>query len=354
MNARAGLALVRHTWSSWMASRSFFFILAFGWMVPPLIYLFAWSVAAGEGAIGGMTRDGLVTYYLALIVVNQITYSQSNWTAGELIADGSLNGLLLRPMPPVYNTLAMEVAGKVVYLAFTVPVTVLLALALRPAVRWTWGDVAMFVPALALAWALRFTWGYWLAQLYFWATRADALLSVQDALVFLLAGQVAPVQLLPGAVRTAATALPFRYMLGFPVEVLNGQLAPSQVVQGFAVGGGWLVLSLALSVALWRMGLRRLFIGPGLDSLAGITGDLWTGRLDFTLLRPVNTQFLVTFREWRFLALIDLAVGAGVVAYGVRGASPGRLGVVSRGSAEIRQRFELDRCGCPKLLRGPR
>ena len=262
MNARAGLALVRHTWSSWMASRSFFFILAFGWMVPPLIYLFVWSVAAGEGAIGGMTRDGLVTYYLALIVVNQITYSQSNWTAGELIADGSLNGLLLRPMPPVYNTLAMEVAGKVVYLAFTVPVTVLLALALRPAVRWTWGDVA--------------------------------------------------------------------------------------------IGGGWLVLSLALSVALWRMGLRRLFIGPGIDSLAGLTGDLWTGRLDFTLLRPVNTQFLVTFREWRFLALIDLAVGAGVVAYGVRGASPGRLGVVSRGSAEIRQRFELDRCGCPKLLRGPR
>jgi ABC-type uncharacterized transport system permease subunit len=177
---------------------------------------------------------------------------------------------------------------------------------------------------------------------------------VQDALVFLLAGQVAPVQLLPGAVRTAATAFPFRYMLGFPVEVLNGQLAPSQVVQGFAVGGGWLVLSLALSVALWRMGLRRLFIGPGLDSLAGLTGDLWTGRLDFTLLRPVNTQFLVTFREWRFLALIDLAVGAGVVAYGVRGASPGRLGVVSRGSAEICQRFELDRCGCPKLLRGPR
>lgn len=80
-----------------------------------------------------------------------------------------------------------------------------------------------------------------------------------------------------------------------------------------------------LGVYLIAEGLRRLFIGPGLDSLAGLTGDLWTGRLDFTLLRPVNTQFLVTFREWRFLALIDLAVGAGVVAYGVRGAggSPG-------------------------------
>ncbi len=75
-----------------------------------------------------------------------------------------------------------------------------------------------------------------------------------------------------------------------------------------------------LGVYLIAEALRRLFIGPGLDSLAGLSGDLWTGRLDFTLLRPVNTQFLVTFREWRFLALFDLALGLGVVAYGVRGA----------------------------------
>ena len=81
-----------------------------------------------------------------------------------------------------------------------------------------------FIPALLLAWLLRFFWGYWLALLAFWATRADALLALQDTLVFLLAGQVAPVALLPGALQPAATRLPFRYMVGFPVEVLTGQL----------------------------------------------------------------------------------------------------------------------------------
>ena len=38
-------------------------------------------------------------------------------------------------------------------------------------------------------------------MLAFWATRADALLAVQDALTFLFAGVVAPVALLPEAVR---------------------------------------------------------------------------------------------------------------------------------------------------------
>ena len=56
---------------------------------------------------------------------------------------------------------------------------------------------------------------------------------------------------------TAARALPFRYMLGFPVEVLNGQLAAGEIAQGFLVGGGWLAFSVGAAALLWRQGLRR-------------------------------------------------------------------------------------------------
>ncbi|NLF63607.1 MAG: hypothetical protein GX579_03295, partial [Chloroflexi bacterium] len=38
-STRGALSLVRHTWTSWLQYRGFFFLLAFGWMVPPLIYL---------------------------------------------------------------------------------------------------------------------------------------------------------------------------------------------------------------------------------------------------------------------------------------------------------------------------
>ncbi len=253
---RGALSLVRHTWASWLQYRGFFFLLAFGWMIPPLIYLFVWTTAAGGETIGGFSRATFVAYYLALIVVNQITYSQTNWTVGDVIRSGGLNALLLRPLAPLFDTVAAEIAGKVVYLIFVIPVTALLALLLRPALPAT-GDLLLFLPALLLAWLLRFFWGYWLALLAFWATRADALLSLQDALVFLLAGQVAPVALLPGALQSAATWLPFRYMVGFPVEILTGQLDAAAIRAGFAIQLGWLAVALALSALLWRRGLRR-------------------------------------------------------------------------------------------------
>ncbi len=257
MKARRGWALVKGLWLSWLQYRSFFFILAFGWMIPPLIYLLVWSTAAGDATLGGLNRGEFVAYYLVLILVNQVTYAQTNWTVGDLIRYGQMNRVLLRPIPPIYDALASEFAGKVVYLVFDLPVVALLALILRPEMDFRPENGLAFLPALVLAWALRFFWGYWLALLAFWTSRADALLGLQDALIFLLAGLVAPVALLPGWLQTAAKILPFRYMVSFPVEVFTGQLDGAGLLAGFAVQAGWLAAAIGMYVLIWRIGLRR-------------------------------------------------------------------------------------------------
>ena len=257
MNWRGGWALIKATWTSWLQYRSFFFILAFGLMIQPLIYLLVWSTAARGQPIGGMTRDEFVAYYLVLILVNQVTYSQTNWTVGDLIRYGQMNRLLVRPLSPFFDFLSSEVAGKVVYLVFDLLIVIGLALVMRPDLHPSLEEALAFVPALLLAWGLRFLWGFWLAVLAFWATRADALLALQDSLVFLLSGQVAPVPVLPGLLHTLAVILPFRYMVGFPVEILTGQLEAAEMVSGFAIQIGWLAVALALSGLLWRAGVRH-------------------------------------------------------------------------------------------------
>jgi ABC-2 type transport system permease protein len=72
-----------------------------------------------------------------------------------------------------------------------------------------------------------------------------------------------------------------------------------------------------LGVYLLLGALRGLFISPSLESVAGMDGEIWQGTFDFTLLRPVNKQFLVSFRHWRVFALFDLVLALGVLGVAI-------------------------------------
>lgn len=76
-------------------------------------------------------------------------------------------------------------------------------------------------------------------------------------------------------------------------------------VRGWDYASALAVLGAYLTVSA----VRDLVISPNLEALAGMDGEVWRGEFDFTLLRPVNTQFLVSTRRWHFFALFDLLVG---------------------------------------------
>lgn len=89
------------------------------------------------------------------------------------------------------------------------------------------------------------------------------------------------------------------------IYVLFGQIT--------AINGWNLTSTLALlGVYLIVTALRGLFIGPGLEALAGMDGEIWSGKFDFVILRPLNIQALVSLRKWRLYALFDLLLGLGV------------------------------------------
>lgn len=112
----------------------------------------------------------------------------------------------------------------------------------------------------------------------------------------------------------------------FYISLLHGLLAlltgvlgvvivfsPVEAVNGWTFESALLVLGVYLIVGA----VRGLVISPSLDALAGLGGEVWDGRFDFTLLKPVDVQFYVSLRRWRPLALFDLALGLGTLGAAV-------------------------------------
>lgn len=257
MNFRGGIALIRKSLFSFMASRGFFWTLAVSWMMGPLVFLFVWVAAAGGGNVGGLDQSDFIFYYLCLILVNQLSYPTSHWVIGENIQIGTLSTWLMRPLPVVYEAVASDIALKIVCMPPVILLTAVLAFLLSAGASMTWIQAVLFIPALLMACVLRFFLAYAIALLAFWTQKISALLSVNDMLVFLLAGQVAPTALLPGFLGAASVCLPFRYMLGFPVEILAGMLSGSEIITGLIIQAAWLIGAAVLQKVIFHSGIRR-------------------------------------------------------------------------------------------------
>jgi ABC-2 type transport system permease protein len=235
------------------------FIWLIGSVLEPLIYLVVWTLVARlqGGSVGGITTHGFAAYYIALMLLNHWTFTWIMWEYELLIRDGTLARRLMRPVHPVVNDVADNVAYKVLASTALIPAAVLMILFFEPHFGITGGSLVAFLPAFLMAFALRFTLEWTLALAAFWTTRTSALNQVYYGLMMFLSGRVAPLELLPGFVRTAANLLPFRWMISFPLDVLLGKSSAPEVLRGYLVQAGWIVVCLAASRLVWRSGVRQ-------------------------------------------------------------------------------------------------
>jgi ABC-2 type transport system permease protein len=72
-----------------------------------------------------------------------------------------------------------------------------------------------------------------------------------------LSGYLVPLELLPPWVVQASRFLPFRYILGFPVETLTGLESTSQALHELGVQWLFIAGALVATLLLWRAALKR-------------------------------------------------------------------------------------------------
>jgi ABC-2 type transport system permease protein len=246
------------TFASMVQYRASLFIWMIAQVLEPLVYLIVWSTVSNGsgGSVGGYTAQGFAAYYLVFMLVNQVTYTWIMWEYEYRVRQGSLSFALLKPVHPIHSDISDNLSSKLITLPILLVVAAGLALLFHPTATWTWWAALAFIPALVLAFLVRFLLEWTLAMAAFWTTRVTAINQVYFILMLFLAGQIAPLTLFPRWIQVVADILPFRWMLGFPVELVLGRLTPVQALEGLGVQVVWVVLSLVLIRGIWRAGVR--------------------------------------------------------------------------------------------------
>jgi ABC-2 type transport system permease protein len=246
------------TFATMVQYRASLFIWMIAQVLEPLVYLIVWSTVSNGsgGSVGGYTASGFAAYYLILMLVNQVTYTWVMYEYEYRVRQGGLSFALLKPVHPIHSDISDNLSSKLITLPILLVVAGGLALIFHPTAALTvWATLA-FIPALVLAFLVRFLLEWTLALAAFWTTRVNAINQVYFILMLFLAGQIAPLTLFPRWLQILADILPFRWMLGFPVELLLGRLTRLQALEGLAAQAAWVIVSLVLVRLVWRVGVR--------------------------------------------------------------------------------------------------
>jgi ABC-2 type transport system permease protein len=257
--ARRYGALIRAGWMVDVQYRAAIVIWLILGVAQPAITLAVWWSVAGGGDVGGFGQADFARYFFAVMLIDQATLAWDVWYIDRWIREGELNFRLARPMNPLHEAIADNIAYKGKSVVLIALVWFLIAV-FWPAVRLPFepGRLGLAALATVLAAAIRFLTSYVNGLLAFWTTRATAIAELQWGISLFLAGRIAPLSLLPPAVASVAGVLWFPYMIAFPVEILTGTLTdPDAILRGFGWQLFWLAAWAVAYHFVWTRGRRR-------------------------------------------------------------------------------------------------
>ena len=247
-------------WAEQWQYRANLLMYLFYWLVSPIIYLAVWtSIANSKGSVNGFTANDFITYYMTLLIVDQITSNIVIHTFGYKIQDGTLSSELIRPIHPMLtNALVNNIAFKMLTIMGLAPIWIVLVLLFKPNFASVTGQgILLAVPAIILGFFIGFLFSATITSVAFWTTRVYSVHEFYYAIVLLFSGQFVPLTLMPQVIQNIAQYLPFQMLMYFPIQVILGKLSMAQIAQGYIVGFVWLLIAIFAFRWVWRNGVKQ-------------------------------------------------------------------------------------------------
>jgi ABC-2 type transport system permease protein len=231
------------------------------WMLTttmPLVSLALWSAVAETAPVGRFTQRGFAAYFLATLLVRQLTGSWLVWELNQEIRSGTLSRRLLRPIHPLITYSAQSLAAIPLRAAMTLPAAIVWLVVLEPG-AFPRTPLALTAAILALigAWLINFFTMALIGSIAFYLESSTAIFDLWMVAFMLLSGYLVPLELFPAALRGVIHALPFRYIIAFPVEIFTGILRGDAILPELGIQWAY-VLGIGAAASLaFRAGVKR-------------------------------------------------------------------------------------------------
>jgi len=221
---------------------------------------------SGEERMGGYTFQGMVVYYLSVVLLGKMIRGREfEGAVSHDIYEGGLNRYLLYPAHYFPIKFAQRIGSLVpAFLQFALFLGVAVFFVDIPGeLMPTAGSVLRAAGCVVVGMTLYFIMDFCIHLVAFWADNVWSLDVAKWFIASILGGYMLPVTLFPDWAQAVIAWLPFRYFFDFPVRVLLGRIGPLEWAAGMALCLCWCTALLGVAGLVWRRGTLQ-YSGVGI------------------------------------------------------------------------------------------
>jgi len=229
-------------------------------LFPILIQIFLWNAifrSTGEGGVFGYTEGEAIAYAVLAALFSRMVATGFEYEIAGDVKNGQLSKFVVQPIHYFAFRLCTFLGEKILHIAVIGCIIAVAVAILHNVIAWDAARFAAALLALVLAVAINFLIYYNLSMIAFWMVEVWGVFLTFSLLANVASGGIFPLDMFGSGAQAVLNVLPFKYIVFFPVHVLLGKLAPGELLPGLLVQLMWIAVLYSVSVALWRVGMRK-------------------------------------------------------------------------------------------------
>lgn len=221
-------------------------------------YFLWFSVMPDKGTLFGYSKEQMLAYILATVIVGAFVFSTRTAEIAENINSGDLSTFILRPIGYFRYWFFRDLGDKAMNLVFSTGELLIFIILFSPPIflQGSLYFLLFSILSLGMAVVLHFYIGSLLGLVGFWSPEVWAPRFIFYVLVSLLTGAIFPLDVFPASVKNILDLTPFPYLLFFPIKIYLGQLGINEILNGVTICLIWILIMYLLLIFVWKKGIK--------------------------------------------------------------------------------------------------
>lgn len=228
---------------------------------PIILQYFLWTAiySSSKKIIYGYTYEQMIVYSIMAGMISKLIATGFEYDIYNDIKNGGFSKFIVQPIGYFEYKISSFLGQKLIQGIIIVSIISVALIIMNEfsIFNITITRFLFFLITLFLALILNYLIAYSLSAISFWVGEISYLFQMTSMIVNIVSGGVLPINVFGNKILSIFKFLPFQYTVYYPVNVIDGVLSNSEIIEGIMFQCIWIVLFFLISKVVWKFGSKK-------------------------------------------------------------------------------------------------